>query len=159
MWNVGTNGWQVESKQRKCQGGSNTNAPIHTRTDTHHSCECALTGCIPACRGRPQTCDCVRGGIWEANAIWTEDPILRCQYSPHYLCTLLNKGKGKADAEQNINFGNADRKTRTTFWTTDTTVDRYGTLNRFQLERLSFMVAGIYKGPVVFWKGEILVDV
>lgn len=29
-----------------------------------------------------------------ANSIWTEDPKLRCQYSPHYLCSLLIQGGG-----------------------------------------------------------------
>lgn len=49
-----------------------------------------------------------------ANSIWTQDPILRCQYSPHYLCSLSIQGRGgeegregEADVEQNVNFENA----------------------------------------------------
>lgn len=41
------------------------------------------------------------------NSIWTEDPILRCQYSPHYLCSLLIQGRGEADVEQYVSFENA----------------------------------------------------
>lgn len=53
-----------------------------------------------------------------ANSIWTEDRILRCQYSPHYPCTLLIKGReGEADAEQNVNFGLADEgKQEIPYW-------------------------------------------
>ena len=28
-----------------------------------------------------------------ANSIWTGEPILRCQYSPHYQCSLLKQGR------------------------------------------------------------------
>lgn len=84
-----------------------THTHTHSHRDTHHPHVSALSSCIQACWGRPQACDCVRGGIWVANSIWTEDPILRCQYSPHYLCSLLIQGRGEADVEQNVNFENA----------------------------------------------------
>lgn len=66
----------------------------HTIRNTHHPHVSALSSCIQACWGRPRACDCVRGEFWVANSIWTEDPILRCQYSPHYLCSLLIQGRG-----------------------------------------------------------------
>ena len=46
-----------------------------------------------------------------ANSIWTGEPILRCQYSPHYQCSLLKQGREggreewEANAEQKVNFG------------------------------------------------------
>ena len=83
---------------------SHTHTHTHRHRDTHHPHVSALSSCIRACWGRPQACDCVRGGIWVANSIWTEDPIQRCQYSPHYLCSLLIQGRGEADVEQNVNF-------------------------------------------------------
>lgn len=72
----------------------------HTIRNTHHPHVSALSSCIQACWSRPRACDCVRGEFWVANSIWTEDPILRCQYSPHYLCSLLIQGRGEAHVEQ-----------------------------------------------------------
>lgn len=47
-----------------------------------------------------------------AYSIWTEDPILRCQYSPHYLCSLvIREEEGKVDVEQNVNIENAKQMT------------------------------------------------
>lgn len=83
-------------KERKPCIHTHTQKTPHHR-NTHHPHVSALSSCIQACRGRPQACDCVRGDVWMANSIWTEDPILRCQYSPHYLCSLVIQ-------EQNVNF-------------------------------------------------------
>lgn len=84
--------WEKKREKRGSHVQSHTH-PHHHR-DTHHPHVSALSSCIRACWCRPQACDCVRGGVWVANSIWTEDPILRCQYSPHYLCSLLIQGRG-----------------------------------------------------------------
>lgn len=107
--------WWIESEGEEWRGEeamySHTHKLIHTHThrhrDTHHPHVSALSSRIRACWGKPQACDCVRGGFWVENSIWTEDPIQRCQYSPHYLCSLLIQGRGEADVEQNVNFENA----------------------------------------------------
>lgn len=46
-----------------------------------------------------------------ANSIWTEDPIQRCQYSPHCPSSLTMQGEGKeANVEQNVNIENATNR-------------------------------------------------
>lgn len=109
----------------------------HTIRNTHHPHVSALSSCIQACWGRPQACDCVRGEFWVANSIWTEDPILRCQYSPHYLCSLLIQGRGggKHMLNKNVSFNNAKNKCpsgseemwhKHTLWTNDITQEQSG---------------------------------
>lgn len=47
-----------------------------------------------------------------ANSIWTEDPIQRCQYSPHCPSSLIMQGEGReANVEQNVNIENATIQT------------------------------------------------
>lgn len=87
-------------RERGKQSNTLTETEVYTHTHTlrhsyrytHHPQVSALCSCVRPCWGRPQACDCVRGGIWVANSIWSEDPILRCQYSPHYQCILLIQG-------------------------------------------------------------------
>lgn len=102
-------GRRMEGRGSHVQSHTQTNTHTHTHRhrDTHHPHVSALSSRIRACWGKPQACDCVRGGFWVENSIWTEDPIQRCQYSPHYLCSLLIQGRGEADVEQNVNFENA----------------------------------------------------
>ena len=98
--------------ERMEKGQSLTHTHTHTRTNTHHPHVSAQIGRIRACWCRPLACDCVRGGIWVANSIWTGEPILRCQYSPHYQCSLLKQGGGGEGGRE----GGSKRRTERQFW-------------------------------------------
>lgn len=105
---------KITRERKPCTARKHTQRITQTHTvrgDTHHPHVSALSSCIPACGGRPRACDCVRGGVWMANSIWTEDSIQRCQYSPHCPSSLIMQGEGReANVEQNVNIENATNR-------------------------------------------------